>query len=89
MAVAADARPDVSVTDVQMPVRDGATFIQRCRELPGLNGVPIVIMSADTAPETALARTRAGQVRYLEKAFSLEELMTAIENLARRHTIHR
>ena len=35
LAVAADTRPDVIVTDLQMPVMDGATFIQRCRELPG------------------------------------------------------
>jgi two-component system, chemotaxis family, chemotaxis protein CheY len=80
LAVAADTRPDVIVTDLQMPVMDGATFIQQCRELPGLDGIPIVVMSAEAAPDTALARLPAGQVRvYLEKPFSLEELTTAIE----------
>ena len=80
LAMAADARPDVIVTDLQMPVMDGATFIQQCRELPELDGVPIVVMSAEAVPETALASLRTGQVRaYLEKPFSLEELMTAIE----------
>jgi CheY-like chemotaxis protein len=46
LAVAAAAQPDVIVTDLSMPVMDGAAFIERCRRLPGLNRVPIIVMSA-------------------------------------------
>ena len=46
LAVAAAAQPDVIVTDLSMQVMDGATFIQRCRMLPGLDHVPIIVMSA-------------------------------------------
>jgi two-component system KDP operon response regulator KdpE len=40
LAAAAAAPPEVIVTDLNMPVMDGATFIQRCRSLPGMDQVP-------------------------------------------------
>jgi CheY-like chemotaxis protein len=83
LAVAAHARPDVIVTDLEMPVMDGATFIRRCRELPGLDRVPIVVMSAHAEPGKALERLRAARVSaYLAKPFSPEALTTAIERQA-------
>ena len=79
LAVAIVARPDVIVTDLEMPVVDGSTFIQRCRELPGLNEVPIIVMSA-TEPETVKPRLRTARVSaFLTKPFGLVELTTAIE----------
>jgi hypothetical protein len=42
LALAAAAQPDVIVTDLNMPVMDGAAFIQRCRAMPGLDQVPII-----------------------------------------------
>jgi CheY-like chemotaxis protein len=79
--VAAVAQPDVIVTDLSMPVMDSATFIQRCRGLPGLDQVPIIVMSA--ADRDSLDCLTAAQVSaYLVKLFDLVDLATAIERPA-------
>jgi CheY-like chemotaxis protein len=62
LALVAAAQQDVIVTDLNMPVMDGAAFIQRCRATPGLDQVPIIVMSAAerdsldglTAPEVSV-----------------------------------
>ena len=78
LALAAAAQPDVIVTDLNMPVMDGAAFIQRCRAMPGLDRVPIIVMSA--AERDSLDCLTAAQVNaYLVKPFDLVDLSTAIE----------
>ncbi|MBV9578755.1 MAG: response regulator [Chloroflexi bacterium] len=80
VAVSAE-RPDVIVTDLEMPVMDGATFIQRCRGLPGLDRVPIVVMSAHLDSDRFVERLRAARVSaYLAKPFGVAELTDAIES---------
>jgi len=81
LAVAEVAPPDIIVTDLDMPVMDGAALIQRCRGLPGLDHVPIVVMSA-SEPDAGLDPMAAAQVStYLVKPFGLVELTNAIERL--------
>jgi CheY-like chemotaxis protein len=46
-------RPDVLVTDLRMPMMDGAELTQRVRSDPNLNEIPIVIITAyAVVPET-------------------------------------
>jgi CheY-like chemotaxis protein len=40
--------PDLVVTDIMMPVMDGAEFIQRLRGDPVTAGIPILAASGDT-----------------------------------------
>ncbi len=80
LTVAAAVQPDVIVTDLEMPVMDGTTFIQRCRVMPAFDNVHIVVMSARAEPESTLQRLRAAHVSaYLVKPFGVLELTTAIE----------
>jgi CheY-like chemotaxis protein len=81
LAVALAAQPDVIVTDLEMPVMDGATFIQRCRRLPGLDHVPIIVVSA-TERDSLDCLTAAQVSAYLVKPFDLVDLTTAIERRA-------
>jgi len=80
LSVAVTARPDLIVTDLDMPVMDGATFIRCCRGISGLDTVPIVVMSAQAESEASLQRLEPAPVRaYLAKPFGVEELTEAIE----------
>ena len=77
LALAAAGLPDVIVTDLNIPAMDGAAFIQRCRAMPGLDQVPIIVMSAE---RDSLDCLTAAQVNaYLVKPFDLVDLTTAIE----------
>jgi CheY-like chemotaxis protein len=60
---------------------DGAAFIQRCRAMPGLDQVPIIVMPA--AERDSLNCLTAAHVNaYLVNPFDLVDLATAIEGRA-------
>ena len=50
-------RPEMVVTDLNMPVMSGLDFVEAARGLPEGRGVPIVLLTTETAPEL-MARAR-------------------------------
>jgi CheY-like chemotaxis protein len=76
-------RPDLIVLDLMMPVMDGWTFVQRCRQSARYGDVPIVVTSAShDLPRTA-DRLRALGVRTcLAKPFDLDGLIALVERYA-------
>ena len=84
LEVAAAAVPDVIVTDLEMPVMDGAALIERCRELPRLERVPIIVMSAAERESSLDCLAETSVSAYLTKPFGLPELTTAIEHRTNR-----
>lgn len=56
-----DRLPDVIVTDLTMPVLNGAALIGRLQSLPTTSLIPIIVVSANLAD--ALALQASGQVQ--------------------------
>src|ERR1700755_371974 len=50
------SQPDLIITDFSMPMRDAAAFLQRLRNIPGLEETPVIVVSAN---EKAANRRRA------------------------------
>lgn len=50
-------RPEMVVTDLNMPVMNGLDFVEAARRLPEGRGVPIMLLTTETAPEL-MARAR-------------------------------
>jgi signal transduction histidine kinase len=76
---ARESRPDLMLVDLMMPVMDGWTLIQRLRSEKLLDGVSLVIFSADRD-----AREKGRQLEAdaaLRKPFELEELQELVERL--------
>jgi two-component system chemotaxis response regulator CheY len=46
-----DIRPDIIVTDLQMPKMDGHQFIDALQGKPHTSGIPIVILAGKTQPQ--------------------------------------
>jgi CheY-like chemotaxis protein len=82
LALAAAAQPDVIVTHLNIPAMDGAAFVHRCRAMPGLDQVPIIVMSAAEQRDSPDGLTAAHVNAYLMKPFDLVDLATAIEGRA-------
>ena len=84
------ARPDVVVMDIAMPSMDGVTAARRLRAGTGTDArVPIVFLTALSAPgdrDTALA---AGGNDYLVKPFGNRELLRVIERFTKGRTAQR
>ncbi|MCC6622091.1 MAG: sigma-54-dependent Fis family transcriptional regulator [Deltaproteobacteria bacterium] len=64
--------PDAILLDLKMPVMDGLTCLRRLRET-GL-GVPVVVLTAHGAVDSAIEATRLGAHAYLSKPFDLREI---------------
>jgi CheY-like chemotaxis protein len=81
LAAIAEARPDLVVSDVQMPRLDGLELARRIRADPALRGLPIVLVSTLDAAEDRAAGLEAGADAYLSKR---ELVGSALVDLARR-----
>ncbi|MEA2769578.1 MAG: two-component system, OmpR family, phosphate regulon response regulator OmpR [Acetobacteraceae bacterium] len=89
-ADAADARaklrvidPDLMVLDVMMPGEDGLELTQSLRQVQN-HAVPILLLTARSAPEDRIAGFEAGADDYLGKPFEPRELVLRIRALLRR-----
>lgn len=76
-------RPDMLITDFQMPRLDGLGLIQRLREAPATRDLPVVMLTAkgfEVSPQE-LADT-LGVLAVLAKPFSPRELLRLVESIA-------
>ncbi len=80
-ALAAD-RPDLVVLDVMMPGIDGFEVCRRMRAEG--NETPIMFLTARDATEDKVRGLTLGGDDYLEKPFSLEELVARVSAVLRR-----
>ena len=82
----ADWRPDVLISDVEMPGEDGYALIRRVRELgaEGGGGVPAVAVTAYGRMEDRVRLLAAGYTIHVTKPVEPAELVTILAVLGRR-----
>lgn len=72
--------PDVLLTDVRMPGIDGITLMQRLsRSHPGL---PVIVMTAHSDLDHAVAAYKGGAFEYLPKPFDIDEAVALVRKAA-------
>ena len=76
-----DARPDLVVLDVTMPVLDGWQTLERIREL---SDVPVLMVTALGAELERVRGLKAGADDYVTKPYGRQELTARVEALLRR-----
>lgn len=74
--------PDVILTDVMMPVKDGIELIQEVKGNPLTNHIPVVVFSAKASLESRLEGLKHGADVYFPKPFNTDELVLTIQNLS-------
>ena len=79
-------RPDVLISDIEMPNQDGYSLIRRIRALePGDGGkTPAVALSAYSRPEDRIRSLLAGFNLHMSKPVEPSELITVVASLAGR-----
>ncbi len=73
--------PDLILMDVQMPEMDGLTAMQKIRQIPELEIVPIIALTALTMKGDQEKCLQAGANDYLSKPVKLKQLVTMIQKL--------
>ncbi|MGE4070857.1 MAG: response regulator [Lysobacterales bacterium] len=77
--LARDELPDLIVSDVMMPGCDGVELSRRIRAHEDTQAIGILLLTARTGSEHAVAGLRAGANDYLAKPFDSSELLARCE----------
>ena len=73
--------PDIVLSDVMMPRRDGLSLCRELKANPKTSGVPVVLLTALTHRDALLKGWEAGANDYLFKPFHPKELITRMTAL--------
>ena len=77
----AEGEPDVLITDVRMPGMSGIALLERLRgSSPDL---PIIVITAHSDLENAVAAYKGGAFEYLPKPFDIDEAVDLVHKAAR------
>ncbi len=87
LARAEEFSPDLVLTDLKMPGMDGVELLRKLRQhAPEL---PVVLMTAFGAVETAVSAMREGAADYLTKPLNTDELVLVIDRALERVRLRR
>ncbi|AUD01426.1 hybrid sensor histidine kinase/response regulator transcription factor [Spirosoma pollinicola] len=75
--------PDLILSDVMMPVKDGFDLCDTLKSDERTSHIPIVLLTARAAVDDRLTGLRRGGDAYLVKPFQREELLLVLGNLLR------
>ncbi|HEY1012681.1 MAG TPA: response regulator [Herpetosiphonaceae bacterium] len=71
--------PDVALVDHRLPGLPGTAFSQHLKADPRTQHIPLVLMSASALRDLDVP---AGSVTYLAKPFTIDTLLTTLQNVA-------
>ncbi len=77
---ALELRPDLTLSDVMMPVMGGDALVREIRAHPELDGMPIIVLTAKADDELRVKLLREGVQDFLTKPFAAEELQARVAN---------
>lgn len=77
-----DHRPDVIITDINMPRLDGFGFIDRVRGTSTWRSTPILVLTTESSPEQKARARNAGATGWIVKPFEQTKLISAIRRVA-------
>lgn len=72
---------DVVITDINMPVMDGISFIKEVRASGKYQSLPILILTTETSPEKRQEGRDAGGTGWIVKPFDPEKLVSVIKKV--------
>lgn len=73
--------PDIIISDVMMPVKDGFEMMQDLRNEITTSHIPLILLTAKTAIESKLEGLEYGADDYITKPFSATYLKARVKNI--------
>lgn len=79
------SKPDLIITDVNMPVMGGMALCEAVRARPEMDDVPILVMSTESDRRLMREIMQIGASGYIVKPFNLDQLVISVEKLLSDH----
>lgn len=77
--------PDVILSDIGMPAKDGYEFVRQIRSEPRTAAIPAAALTALARPEDRTRAMSAGFQTHIAKPLAVSELVAVVHSLARLH----
>jgi two-component system chemotaxis response regulator CheY len=74
-------KPDVIITDLNMPNLDGIGLIKHIREVLGLRSVPILMLTTEYTDDKKNVGREAGATGWIVKPFDPEKLVQVVQKI--------
>lgn len=74
-------KPDLIITDVNMPNMDGLEFISKLRELPGFRFTPVLLLTTENQQEKRDEAKKLGATGWIVKPATGESLLKIIKQV--------
>lgn len=74
-------RPDVVITDLNMPNMDGLAFLEAARKDPAGRGLPILLLTSETSPALQQRAIDARATGWLTKPFDPTQILSLVAQL--------
>ena len=81
----ASRRPDLVLSDIKMPKRDGIELLGDIKRIDA--SIPVVILTAFASVETAVEAMKRGAADYLTKPISRDDLTLTVEKTLKLHRL--
>jgi two-component system chemotaxis response regulator CheY len=79
--ISGGAKPDLVVTDLNMPEMDGITLIQEIRKNAALKFMPILMLTTESSDDKKKAGQAAGATGWVVKPFNPEQMLNVIQKV--------
>lgn len=76
-----EGKPDVIVTDINMPEMDGIELVKEIRKLAAFKHVPVLVLTTDNTDEKKEIGRAAGATGWLVKPFDSELILKVIRKV--------
>jgi two-component system, chemotaxis family, chemotaxis protein CheY len=76
-------RPDLVITDLNMPVMNGLELIRALRIMPSCVDLPIVCVTSESSDAAKLEAKQAGATGWITKPFRQKQLLDVVSELVR------
>lgn len=84
IATLQNVKPDLIITDVNMPEMDGITLVRELRNRPDLPRIPILILTTVTDQEMKEKGRQAGATGWMCKPFQPDQLTAVVQKVLTR-----
>jgi DNA-binding response OmpR family regulator len=73
--------PQLVITDWMMPRKDGLTLVKEMKSHEQMKNIPVVLLTAKSAPRDVIAGINSGARHYLTKPFKPDDLIGKVKKV--------